>query len=215
MTRVERSVNARRERRATLERAKGFRGRRTPDHSAPRAVVKANAYAYRDRRNRNATSAACGSPASTPPRARTAWTTAASSTPQLAGIELDREVLADIAVRDQTFARADAARERRPPSPAAERASLPARILQDRRLCSSLTLITSPHDEKLKGRRLQRRRDRRFVAEGEDLLAAAADAGWPARAPSCTRVDVEADLLDGVSAWARARVSVFEQRWAR
>ena len=40
-------------------------------------------------------------------------------------------------------------------------------------------MITSPHNEKLKEvRRLQRRRERRFVAEGEDLLAAAADAGW-------------------------------------
>jgi TrmH family RNA methyltransferase len=42
-------------------------------------------------------------------------------------------------------------------------------------------VITSPHNEKLKEvRRLRRRRDGRFVAEGEDLLAAAAAAGWPA-----------------------------------
>jgi tRNA G18 (ribose-2'-O)-methylase SpoU len=35
-------------------------------------------------------------------------------------------------------------------------------------------LITSPHNEKLKEiRRLRRRRSSRFVAEGEDLVAAA------------------------------------------
>ena len=44
-----------------------------------------------------------------------------------------------------------------------------------------MIVITSPHNDKLKEiRRLQRRRERRFVAEGEDLLQAAADAGWPA-----------------------------------
>ena len=66
---------------------------------------------------------------------------------------------------------------RRPPSPAAERTSLPgAASSSDRRpLCLTPKVITSPHNEKLKEvRRLQRRRERRFVAEGEDLLAAAA-----------------------------------------
>ena len=44
--------------------------------------------------------------------------------------------------------------------------------------------ITSPHNPKLKDlRRLQRRHKgaARFVAEGEDLLAAADAAGWPRR----------------------------------
>ena len=77
-------------------------------------------------------------------------------------------------------------------------------------------MITSPHNEKLKEvRRLQRRRDRRFVAEGEDLLAAAADAGWPAVYELHAGVDVEADLLDGVSGLGSGTraLGVFEQRW--
>ena len=77
-------------------------------------------------------------------------------------------------------------------------------------------MITSPHTEKLKEvRRLQRRRERRFVAEGEDLLAAAADAGWPAVYELHAGVDVEADLLDGVSGLGSGTraLGVFEQRW--
>jgi TrmH family RNA methyltransferase len=77
-------------------------------------------------------------------------------------------------------------------------------------------MITSPHNDKLKEvRRLQRRRDRRFVAEGEDLLAAAADAGWPAVYELRAGVDVEADLLDGVSGLGSGTraLGVFEQRW--
>ena len=76
-------------------------------------------------------------------------------------------------------------------------------------------MITSPHNEKLKEvRRLQRRRERRFVAEGEDLLAAAADAGWPAVYELHAGVDVEADLLDGVSGLGSGTraLGVFEQR---
>jgi RNA methyltransferase, TrmH family len=77
-------------------------------------------------------------------------------------------------------------------------------------------VITSPHNDKLKEvRRLQRRRERRFVAEGEDLLAAAADAGWPAVYELRAGVDVEAELLDGVSGLGSGTraLGVFEQRW--
>jgi TrmH family RNA methyltransferase len=77
-------------------------------------------------------------------------------------------------------------------------------------------MITSPHNEKLKEvRRLQRRRERRFVAEGEDLLTAAADAGWPAVYELRAGVDVEGELLDGVSGLGSGTraLGVFEQRW--
>jgi RNA methyltransferase, TrmH family len=77
-------------------------------------------------------------------------------------------------------------------------------------------VITSPHNDKLKEvRRLQRRRERRFVAEGEDLLAAAAQAGWPAVYELRAGIDVEADLLDGVSGLGSGTraLGVFEQRW--
>lgn len=78
-------------------------------------------------------------------------------------------------------------------------------------------MITSPHNDKLKEvRRLQRRRERRFVAEGEDLLQAAADAGWPAAYVLRADIDVEAALLDGVSALGSGTgaLGVYEQRWA-
>jgi large subunit ribosomal protein L20 len=115
MTRVKRSVHARKKRRATLERAKGFRGEANSNYKrAKEAVMKAEAYQYRDRRNRKRDF-------------RRLWITRINAAArengmtyatfihglQLAGIELDRKVLADIAVRDpETFRRfVDAARE--------------------------------------------------------------------------------------------------------
>ena len=115
VTRVKRSVNARKKRRATLERAKGYRGDAHAHYRhAKEAVMKADAYAYRDRRNRKRDF-------------RRLWITRINAAARLngmsygtfihglalAGIELDRKVLADIAVRDpETFRRfVDAARE--------------------------------------------------------------------------------------------------------
>lgn len=78
-------------------------------------------------------------------------------------------------------------------------------------------MITSPHNDKLKEiRRLQRRREGRFVAEGEDLLRAAADAGWPAVYELRSGIDVEPELLDrvsGLGSGTRA-LGVYEQRWS-
>ncbi len=87
--------------------------------------------------------------------------------------------------------------------------------------------ITSPHNDKLTEiRKLARRRSReqtgRFVAEGEDLLAAADAAGWPAVERYCAAgsgldgVEVEPELLASVSqlgSGTRA-LAVYEQRWA-
>ena len=115
MTRVKRSVHARKKRRATLERAKGYRGEAHSNYKrAKEAVQKADQYAYRDRRNRKRDF-------------RRLWVTRINAAARqngmtygtfihglkLAGIELDRKVLADIAVRDaETFSRfAEAARE--------------------------------------------------------------------------------------------------------
>jgi TrmH family RNA methyltransferase len=78
-------------------------------------------------------------------------------------------------------------------------------------------VITSPHNDKLKEiRRLQRRREGRFVAEGEDLLRAAADAGWPAVYELRSGIDVEPALLDGVSGLGSGTraLGVYEQRWS-
>src|SRR3712207_3348710 len=53
MTRVKRSIHAKKKRRAVLERAKGFRGGANSHYKqAKEAVIKAETYAYRDRRNR-------------------------------------------------------------------------------------------------------------------------------------------------------------------
>jgi TrmH family RNA methyltransferase len=88
-------------------------------------------------------------------------------------------------------------------------------------------LITSPHNEKLKEvRRLARRRGRErsgaFVAEGEDLLAAADAAGWPARERYVAAgiglegVEVEPEVLAKVSALGSGTraLAVYEERWA-
>ncbi|MBA2261168.1 MAG: RNA methyltransferase [Solirubrobacterales bacterium] len=78
-------------------------------------------------------------------------------------------------------------------------------------------MITSHHNPLLKDiRRLQRRRDGRFVAEGEDLLAAADAAGWAPVARLRAGVDVDADVLAKVSALGSGsrELGVFEERWA-
>jgi TrmH family RNA methyltransferase len=88
--------------------------------------------------------------------------------------------------------------------------------------------ITSPHNEKLKEiRKLRtRRRNRdqaaRFVAEGEDLLAAADAAGWPALERFCAAgsglpgVEVVAELLAEASELGSGTrtLAVYEERWA-
>ena len=115
MSRVKRSVHARKKRRATLERAKGFRGEAHSSYKrAKEALLKADSYAYRDRRNRKRDF-------------RRLWITRINAAARRhgmsysafmhglaqAGVELDRKILADIAVRDpETFRRfAERARE--------------------------------------------------------------------------------------------------------
>jgi RNA methyltransferase, TrmH family len=76
-------------------------------------------------------------------------------------------------------------------------------------------MITSPHNDRLKEiRRLMRRREERFVAEGEDLVAAADAAGWPAIYRLEAGVDVEPALLDEVSSLGSGTrvIGVYERR---
>jgi large subunit ribosomal protein L20 len=115
MTRVKRSVHARKKRREVLERAKGFRGEAHSSYKrAKEAVMKADSYAYRDRRNRKRDFRRLWI-ARINAAARNEGMTYATFMHGLrvAGIELDRKVLADIAVRDpETFRRfAQRARE--------------------------------------------------------------------------------------------------------
>jgi RNA methyltransferase, TrmH family len=88
--------------------------------------------------------------------------------------------------------------------------------------------ITSQQNRKLKEIRKLRQRKRwrersgRFVAEGEDLLAAADAAGWPAIERYCAAgsglpgVEVEAELLasaSGLGSGTRT-LAVYDERWA-
>jgi TrmH family RNA methyltransferase len=86
--------------------------------------------------------------------------------------------------------------------------------------------ITSSHNDKLKEiRRLARRRSRedasRFVAEGEDLVAAAAAAGWEAvvllaaAGSGLAGDEVEPALLEAVSGLGSGsrQIGVYGQRW--
>jgi large subunit ribosomal protein L20 len=115
VSRVKRSIHARKKRRATLARAKGYRGEAHSSYKrAKEALLKADSYAYRDRRNRKRDF-------------RRLWITRINAAARregmsysefmhglrLAEIELDRKILADIAVRDpETFRRfAERARE--------------------------------------------------------------------------------------------------------
>jgi large subunit ribosomal protein L20 len=108
VSRVKRSVHGRKKRRETLERAKGYRGQASKSYKrAKEALLKADSYAYRDFRR--------------------LWIVRINAAARLegmsysqfmhglkqAGIEVDRKVLADIAVRDpETFRRfAEKARE--------------------------------------------------------------------------------------------------------
>jgi large subunit ribosomal protein L20 len=115
MSRVKRSVHSRKKRRAALERTKGYRGQASKSYKrAKEALLRADSYAYRDRRNRKRDF-------------RRLWIVRINAAARReglsynqfmhglkqAGVEVDRKVLADIAVRDpETFRRfADKARE--------------------------------------------------------------------------------------------------------
>ena len=102
MARVKRGVIARRRHKKVLKRAKGYYGaRRKVYRVAVQAVTKAGQYAYRDRRNKKRTF-------------RRLWIARINAAARLsglsysrfinglkkAGIEVDRKVLADIAVHD-------------------------------------------------------------------------------------------------------------------
>ena len=102
MPRVKRGVTARARHKKVLEQAKGYRGRRKNVYRiAKEAVMKAGQYAYRDRRQRKR-------------QFRTLWIARINAAAREQGlsysvfmnglkkaaIEIDRRVLADIAVHD-------------------------------------------------------------------------------------------------------------------
>jgi TrmH family RNA methyltransferase len=80
-------------------------------------------------------------------------------------------------------------------------------------------VITSHHNQLLKDiRRIAARRERgRFVAEGEDLVAAADAAGWTPVVRQRAGLEVEADVLAKVSSLGSGtrELAVYEERWAQ
>jgi large subunit ribosomal protein L20 len=103
MPRVKRGVTARARHKKVLDQAKGYRGRRSTVYRvAKQAVMKAGQYAYRDRRNRKRVF-------------RALWITRINAAAREHGltysvfmnglmkaeIELDRKVLAELAVNDK------------------------------------------------------------------------------------------------------------------
>src|SRR5918994_2845332 len=102
MARVKRSVHEKKKRRAILEQAEGYTGtRRKRYRAAKEQVMHSGNYAYRDRRDRKA-------------QFRRLWITRINAAVRphgmsysrfmqglkAAGIELDRKILADMAVHD-------------------------------------------------------------------------------------------------------------------
>jgi large subunit ribosomal protein L20 len=103
MARVKRGVKAHAKHKKVLDKAKGYRGaRRKVYRVAKQAVIKAGQYAYRDRRQRkrqfralwiariNAGARECG----------LSYSRFMNGLAK-AGVEIDRKVLADLAVHDQ------------------------------------------------------------------------------------------------------------------
>ena len=107
MARVKRAVNAKKKRRTTLERAKGYYGAKSRSYRAAKEQVQHSLqYQYRDRRNKKR-------------EIRRLWITRINAGARLnglsysrfvdglnkAGIMLDRKVLSDMAINDpQAFA---------------------------------------------------------------------------------------------------------------
>ena len=104
MSRVKRGVTARARHKKVLDQAKGYRGRRGNVYRvAKQAVMRAGQYAYRDRRNKKRTF-------------RALWITRINAAVREHGltysvfmngllksaIELDRKVLAELAVNDKS-----------------------------------------------------------------------------------------------------------------
>jgi large subunit ribosomal protein L20 len=117
MTRVKRSVHARKKRRAVLDSAKGYRGEKHTSYKrAKEQTMRSGAYAYRDRRNRKRDF-------------RSLWIVRINAAARRegisysrlmaglreSGVEVNRKMLADIAVHDpETFRRfAERAKEPR------------------------------------------------------------------------------------------------------
>lgn len=108
MPRVKRGVTARARHKKVLEAAKGYRGRRSSAYRiAKEAVMKAGQYAYRDRRNKKRVFRALWiARINAAVREGGMTYSAFMNGLKKAAVEVDRKVLADLAVMDKpAFAR--------------------------------------------------------------------------------------------------------------
>src|SRR4051794_36120193 len=155
MSRVKRSVHARKKRRKVLKEAKGYWGRKHSSYRfAKEQVQRSGRYAYRDRRARKRDF-------------RRLWIVRINAAARRegmsysdfmhglsqAGVEVNRKMLADLAVRDPEAFRRFAELAGRPPRPDSRRHRISRAVPRGRLFCAqdrSQTLITSPHNEKLK-----------------------------------------------------------------
>ena len=103
MPRVKRGVTAKARHKKVLVQAKGYRGRRNAVYRiAKEAVMKAGQYAYRDRRNKKRTFRALWIARINAAVRELGMTYSAfMSGLKRANIEIDRKVLADLAVMDK------------------------------------------------------------------------------------------------------------------
>src|SRR2546430_13634907 len=138
MPRIKRSVHAKKKRREILSQAKGYYGARSRRYRvAKEQVMHSGVYAYRDRRDRKG-------------QFRRLWITRIRAAArqdgmsystfvhglELAGVELDRKILADLAVADPATFRSlvgvakeglEAGQQKRPPVPSRGRGLRPTR----------------------------------------------------------------------------------------
>lgn len=103
MPRVKRGVTARARHKKILDQAKGYRGRRSTVYRvAKQAVMKAGQYAYRDRRNKKRVFRALWiARINAASREHGVTYSVFMNGLKKASIELDRKVLADMAVMDK------------------------------------------------------------------------------------------------------------------
>jgi len=103
MPRVKRGVTARARHKKVLDQAKGYRGRRSKVYRiAKQAVMRAGQYAYRDRRNKKRVFRALWiTRINAAAREHGVTYSVFMSGLKRASIELDRKVLADMAVMDK------------------------------------------------------------------------------------------------------------------
>ena len=180
MARVKRAVHSKKKHKAVLERAQGYYGNKSRSYkSANEAVMHAGRYAFRDRRARKGDfrslwiqriNAACRENGTSYSRFIAGL--------RVAEIEVDRKVLADLAVREPAAFTALVAGGHRGLGQGERLSRRPAGAARPR----SVPVIPSVQRlRRLSGRRAARLEEGRFVIDGPTLLPMPWRPGWRSR----------------------------------